>query len=99
MVHEKIQLSDKQADGYVIPLGPLNLVTIITDIGMAGCGAFDITALEKFDYPAVRIKAAGKNLITTTEDLLTGEVKEANDQAVKLGITVGMSGKEALDLM
>ena len=99
MVHEKVQLSRKQADGYVIPLGSLNLVNVVTDIGMAGCGAFDVAALDSRDYPAVRVKAIGKNLISTIEDLLKGEVKEVNSQAAKLGITVGMSGKEALDLM
>ena len=99
MVHEKVQLSHKQADGYVIPLGSLNLVNVVTDVGMAGCGAFDIAVLDKFDYPAVRIKATGKDRITSIEDLLNGEVKEVNNRAAKLGITIGISGKEALDLM
>lgn len=99
MVQEKVQLKHKQADGYVIPLGPLNLVNIVTDVGMAGCGAFDIAALDLFDYPAVSVKATGKVLISTIQDLLNGEVKEVNSQAAKLGIVIGMSGKEALNLM
>jgi uncharacterized protein YunC (DUF1805 family) len=90
MVQEKVQLTHKQADGYVIPLGPLNLVNIVTDVGMAGCGAFDIAALNALGYPAVRIKATGQTLISTIEDLLSGEVKEINNEAAKLGITTGM---------
>ena len=99
MIHEKVQLSHKQADGYVIPLGSLNLVNIVTDVGMAGCGVFDIAALDNFNYPAVRVKATGKELISTIEDLLNGEVKGVNKEAARLGIDIGMSGREALDLM
>jgi uncharacterized protein YunC (DUF1805 family) len=99
MVTEKIQLKNKQADGFVIPLGSLNLVGVVTDIGLAGCGAFDVSALDSFSYPAVRVRSEKGVPIATIEDLLSGIVKEANAGAVKLGICVGMTGREALDLM
>jgi len=54
MVHKKVQLTDKQADGYIIPLGPVNLVSVVTDSGMVGCGAFDVAVLDNFGYPAAR---------------------------------------------
>ena len=99
MVHEKVQLTNKQADGYVIPLGPVNLVVIITDIGMVGCGAFDVEALGNFDYPAARVKATRGTSIATIDDLLSGAVKDANSPATRLGAKVGMTGREALDCM
>ena len=99
MVHEKIQLAGKQADGYVIPLGPVNLVNVVTDVGMLGCGAFDVAALDNFGYPAARVKSAGGGSISTVDDLLAGVVKDANAAAIKLGVNVGMSGREALERM
>ena len=99
MIHEKVQLANKQADGYVIPLGPVNLVNVVTDVGMVGCGAFDVAALDNFDYPAARVKATTGSSISTIDDLLVGEVKDANTAADKLGVKVGMSGREALDRM
>ena len=99
MVHQKIQLTSKQADGYIIPLGPANMVCVITDVGMLGCGAFDVMALDTFAYPAARVKSTSGKPIATIADLLDGVVKEANAEAAKLGIHVGMSGKEALDLL
>jgi hypothetical protein len=48
MDHIKVQLKSKQAVGYVIPLGPLNLVDVVTDVRMVGCGAFDVAALNNF---------------------------------------------------
>jgi uncharacterized protein YunC (DUF1805 family) len=99
MVHEKVQLTDKQADGYVIPLGSFNLVAVATDIGMVGCGAFDVAALDGFGYPAARVRATRGSSIATIDDLLVGEVKDANAAASNLGVKVGMSGREALDRM
>ncbi len=99
MLQAKVQLTNKQADGYVIPLGPVNLVNVVTDIGMVGCGAFDVAALDHFGYPAARVKATRGTSIATVDDLLVGEVKDANAAASKLGVMVGMSGREALDCM
>ncbi|MDK2915529.1 MAG: hypothetical protein PWR25_86 [Euryarchaeota archaeon] len=98
MQHETVRLAGKDADGYVIPLGPVNLVAVVTDTGMVGCGAFDIDALEKFGYPAARVKpAGGASSIETIEDLLRGEIKGANRHAAERGVAVGMTGREALD--
>jgi uncharacterized protein YunC (DUF1805 family) len=99
MVHEKVRLTHKEADGYVVPLGPVNLVMIITDTGMLGCGAFDVAALEKYDYPAARVRSASGVPITTLDDLQEGIVKDVNSAAGALGITAGMKGKKALDLL
>ncbi len=99
IVHQKLQLTNKQVDGYIIPLGKANIVCVITDVGMAGCGAFDVMVLDSFDYPAVRMKSSSGNPIATVDDLLEGIVKEVNNTAAKLGIKVGMTGRQALDLL
>ena len=99
MLHEIVLLTNKQADGYVIPLGILNLVNVVTDTGMVGCGAFDILALDNFGYPAARVKSATGCGIATIDDLLSGLVKDANAAAIKRGVKVGMTGREALDLI
>ena len=99
MIHTKVQLARKQADGYIITLGKVNLVNVVTDVGMVGCGAFDVAALNNFGYPAARVKPTHGSSIETVDDLLDGVVKDANDAAARLGIKAGMSGKEALDLL
>ena len=99
MLHEKVQLAEKQADGYAIPLGPVNLVMVVTDVGMVGCGAFDVAALDNFGYPAARVRATRGSSVATIDDLLVGAIKDANAGAIKLGVEIGMSGREALDRM
>ena len=99
MQQEEIQLTRKTADGFVIPLGPANLVAIKTDVGMIGCGAFDVAALDSFSYPAAKIRPSVGPSIVDTDDLLKGIVKEANRSAMGLGIKNGMTGRAALELL
>ena len=99
MQQEDIQLTRKVAKGFVIPLGPANLVAIKTDVGMIGCGAFDVAALDSFSYPAVKVRPSIGPSIVDTDDLLKGIVKEANRSAMGRGIKNGMTGRAALELL
>jgi uncharacterized protein YunC (DUF1805 family) len=99
MYQEKVLIGDKQADGFVIPLGPANLVFVKTAGGLVGCGAFDVLALEKFQYPAARVKPSNGTSIASVEDLLNGVIKDANSFAAQKGVKIGMSGRDALSLL
>jgi len=99
MEYIEVRLSRKKADGFIIPLGPANLVGIKTDAGMVGCGAFDVAGLDSFSYPAAKVRPAIGPSIVDTDDILTGIVKEANRSAMGRGIRTGMTGREALELL
>ena len=99
MRHERVELSGKSADAYIIPLGTINLVSVVTDTGMVGCGVFDVQALDALGYPAAKAGRTGEGLIATVDDLLNGIIKEVNEAARKRGVSIGMSGKEALELL
>jgi uncharacterized protein YunC (DUF1805 family) len=99
MHRENVQLTKKVAEGFVIPLGPANLVAVKTNVGMVGCGAFDVAALDSFSYPAVKVRPAMGPSIVDVPDILTGIVKEANRSAMGRGIRTGMTGRQALELL
>lgn len=94
-----IEVAGKKATAFVLPAGPVSLVYAITDRGLIACGLIDISVLERFNFPALRIKARGKPLIASAEDLLAGEVKDMNAQAAALGLKPGISGREALEAL
>lgn len=96
MNQETVTLPHKTATGYTIPLGPLTIVMIVTDKGMVGCGAFDVLALDRFGYPAARVRPSKGDSIATLDDLLDGSIKEANRTAASWGIMEGMPVREAL---
>jgi uncharacterized protein YunC (DUF1805 family) len=99
MEQVEIQLTRKVAKGYIIPLGPANLVAVMTDVGMVGCGAFDVAALDSFSYPAAKVRPAIGPSIVDTDDILKGIIKEANRSALGRGIQTGMTGRQALELL
>ena len=83
----------------ITTLGPVNLVNVVTDVGMVGCGAFDVGALNSFGYPAARVRPSRDSSIVTIDDLLNGIIREVNPAAEKLGLKNGMTGRDALDLL
>lgn len=99
MKQETIQIGGKTAQGYEIPVGPVNLVFATTGNALIGCGLIDAMVFDKFNYPAARLKATKGPYIVTVGDLLAGEVREANETAKKLGVTPGLSGRQALEIM
>jgi len=99
LIHTTIQLNNQSAEGYAIPVGSVNLVFITTEEGMIGCGAFDIAALERFGTPAAKMKPVAGPSIATIDEILDAMVKEVNGPATKRGIVIGMTGKEALELL
>ena len=68
MTEKQIQLSKKQADGFCIPLGAVNLVCIKTDIGLVGCGGFNAPALDNFNYPTVIVKKEARDSTNSSRE-------------------------------
>ncbi|MBN1167289.1 MAG: YunC family protein [Methanospirillaceae archaeon] len=99
MEKNELVIDNKVATGYVIPIGPVNLVFATGEKGLLGCGAIDVAALANFSYPAARVRPGTGSSIGSLDDLLSGVVKEANGPAEKLGLSVGMTGREALSFL
>ena len=93
---QEIKLAKNSAEGYVFPLNGVVMVFAKTDVGIIGCGLFDIPVFERFKCPAAKVRSL-KGPITDIEGLLTASVIEMNGSAKKLGIVEGISGKEALE--
>lgn len=97
MKQTSFRVGTAQAQGYEVPLGPVNLVFAVTATGLLACGAFDVAALDRFQYPAARVKSATGAPIATVQDLLAGIVKDANAGAAGRGVEAGMTGRQALE--
>ena len=95
--HVRVKLSMKEGEGFVIPLGQVNLVAVKTEHGVVANDFLDVESLENFEYPAAKVGPAEGDVIKTIDELLEGEVKVANLHAIQRRIEVGMSGRDALD--
>lgn len=70
-----------------------DMLIILADKGFIMCGYLNIQAAERMNDAAVLIGA--KEL----EDMLTNKVRALTPKAQELGITLKMTGEEALDLL
>ncbi|MGG3693908.1 YunC family protein [Heyndrickxia ginsengihumi] len=90
-----IQLEDHTFIATSVKLPKTNLLTISNDKGYIMCGALDVGLLNSQlkDRHIVAGRAVG---VKTIEQLLESPLESITFEAEKLGIHVGMVGKEAL---
>jgi len=89
------EIDGRTAIGVSVELPKTRLLSISTDKGYIMCGALDVHLLNT--RLAAREILAGRALgVRTLEELLEAPLADVTDAAVRAGITVGMSGRDAL---
>lgn len=73
--------------------------SIMTKLGIVGCGIYDLQTAAEFGQAIAIAKGTPSHPLVEPEDLLDAKIVDATPQARALGITVGMSGKEAVERM
>ncbi|KXS44528.1 MAG: hypothetical protein AWU59_465 [Methanolobus sp. T82-4] len=94
MIVEKIELDNGSAIGLSMQMQSAPLLLIKADKGFVMCGYLDMEAATALGDVAVKVKG-----VNTFEDVLEAFVVGATQEAINLGIKVGMTGREALELM
>src|SRR5262249_23389845 len=72
---------------------------ILTEAGLVGCGIYDIKTAGEFDQAVAIARGTQKDPLATPEDLLDARIVDATPRAKELGIRIGMSGREAVELL
>ncbi|SEM62288.1 Uncharacterized protein YunC, DUF1805 family [Mesobacillus persicus] len=93
-----IELNGHTFLGISVRLPKTNLLVVTSDKGYIMCGALDVALLnEKLkDRKVLAGRAVG---VKTIEQLIEAPLESVTIEAENLGITAGMSGKEALKRM
>src|SRR5262249_26648946 len=73
--------------------------TILTEAGMVGCGIYDMHTPGEFGQAIAIARGTPQNPLVDPEDLLDAKIVDATGPAKKLGITIGMTGREAVELL
>ena len=73
--------------------------TILTEAGMVGCGIYDVKTAGEFGQAVAIARGTPQKPLVNPEDLLDAPIVEASGPAKELGIQVGMSGREAVELL
>lgn len=73
--------------------------SILTTAGIVGCGIYDIKTAGHFGQAIAIARGTPEKPLVEPEDLLDAKIVEATPQAQSLGITVGMTGRAAVEKM
>jgi uncharacterized protein YunC (DUF1805 family) len=73
--------------------------TILTEAGLVGCGIYDVKTAAKFGQAVAIARGTPQNPLVNPEDLFDARIVEMTPQAEELGIQIGMTGREAVELL
>ncbi len=95
---EPLQVDGVAATAVTVRLPKTNLIAVATDRGYIMCGALDVELLNTklADRRIIAGRAVG---VRSVADLLEAPLADVTDAARDLGITPGMSGREAIRRM
>ncbi len=73
--------------------------SILTAAGIVGCGIYDLETAAEFGQAIAIAKGTPAVPLVVPEDLLDAKIVGVTPQAAELGIQVGCTGREAVELM
>jgi uncharacterized protein YunC (DUF1805 family) len=72
---------------------------ILTEAGLVGCGIYDVKTAAEFGQAVAIARGTPQNPLVDPEDLFDAKIVDATPQAKQLGVQVGMTGREAVELL
>ena len=72
---------------------------LLTEAGIVGCGIFDLKIAAEFGQAIAIARGTPQNPLVDPEDLFEARIVDATPQAKALGVQVGMTGRQAVELM
>ena len=87
----QIEIDGKKVTGVTVALPGAPLVLVHGSKGFVMCGYLNVAAAEKLGVAAAMVRG-----VKTVDDLLQAKVESVSSAATALGVSVGMTGREAL---
>ena len=73
--------------------------SILTSTGIVGCGIYDVRTAGEFGQAIAIARGTPAQPLVEPEDLFDAKIVDMTPRAKELGITLGMSGREAVEKM
>lgn len=73
--------------------------SILTPAGIVGCGIYDMETPAEFGQAIAIARGTPENPLVEPEDLFDAAIVDATPKARSYGVEIGMTGREAVELM
>jgi uncharacterized protein YunC (DUF1805 family) len=73
--------------------------TILTEAGLVGCGIYDVKTAAEFGQAIAIARGTPAKPLVNPEDLFEAKIVDATPKAKELGVKIGMTGREAVELL
>lgn len=97
-IHRALQFQNGCAIGISNRWRNGQYCAILTEAGIVGCGIYDLKTPAEFGQAIAIARGTPQKPLTEPEDLLEAKIVGLTPQAEKLGVHVGMTGREAVEL-
>ena len=98
-VSRPLQFNNGQAIGISNRWRQGQYCVILTEAGLVGCGIYDVKTAAEFGQAVAIARGTPTNPLVNPEDLFEAKIVDATPQAKNLGIRLGMTGREAVELL
>jgi uncharacterized protein YunC (DUF1805 family) len=72
---------------------------LLTEAGLVGCGIYDVKTAAEFGQAVAIARGTPQKPLVNPEDLLDAKIVDATPQAKDLGIEIGMTGRQATEIL
>jgi len=73
--------------------------TLLTQAGLVGCGIYDIKTAAEFGQAVAIARGTPQKPLVEPEDLFDAKIVDATPKARELGVRVGMTGRDAVEML
>lgn len=73
--------------------------SILTSAGIVGCGIYDVKTAGEFGQAIAIAKGTPAQPLVDPEDLFDAKIVDMTPRARELGVEIGMSGRDAVELL
>ncbi|MEO2032805.1 MAG: DUF1805 domain-containing protein [Planctomycetaceae bacterium] len=98
-ISRPMQLNGGSAIGISNRWDKSQYCSILTRAGIVGCGVYDMETAATFDQAIAIARGTPASPLVEPEDLLDAKIVDASPKARSFGIAVGMTGREAAEIM
>ena len=92
-----VTTTESAAQGLAVAWEGCQFVMIVAARGLVSCGVIDCPVMQRFGAAVAVARGTPERPLKSPEDLLEAKIQEVTEPAAALGVTVGMTGREALE--